>query len=222
MTIQRVFFIAALVFLFTIISEQTTQDFIPYVAIGFIGFSWMTDMISGGASSVVGNGSMIKTSTGPKSVYSLKVFAGATIQLVHDSLAIVLVLVLFQIPLGLSLSLFPVALVLIAINGVAIGLWLGPLCARYRDVGQIVNLIVRVLFFFTPIFWVASDLSTNQRAVLSGWNPVAYFLDLFRAPLLGDWPTTLIIAGSFAITAVNVIFGVYYFSRTRDRWAYWL
>jgi ABC-type polysaccharide/polyol phosphate export permease len=222
MTIQRIFFIAALVVLFTIISQRTTQDFIPYVAIGFIGFSWMTDMISGGANCVVGNGAIIKTSTVPKSIYSLKVFAGATIQLAHDALAIVLVVVLCQIPLGLSLLLFPVALILIAINGVAIGLWLGPLCARYRDVGQIVGLLVRVLFFFTPIFWVASDLSSGQRAVLSGWNPVAYLLELFRAPLLGNWPTTLIIAGSFAITIANTLFGIYYFSRTRDRWAYWL
>ena len=194
----------------------------PYVAIGFIAFSWMTGMISGGANSITGNGAAIKTTPGPLSIYELKNFANITIQFAHDSIVIVAVIIIFQVPITWSIALVPIALILIAINGFAIGLWLGPLVARYRDVGQIVNSLVRVLFFLTPIFWVASDLSSSQRAALSGWNPIAYFLDFFRAPLLGQTPTTTVIIGTFAFTAANIIIAIVHFSRTRDRLAYWL
>ena len=118
--------------------------------------------------------------------------------------------------------LLPGALLLIAINGLAIGLWLGPLVARYRDVGQIVTSVIRVLFFFTPIFWVTTDLSNAQLAILAGWNPVAYLLEFFRAPLLGQWPSTTAIVGSIIITFLSALLGLWKFSRNRNRLAYWL
>jgi len=221
-TVQQIIFVAGLSLLFGILLNQDLKTFVPYVAIGFISFSWMTGMISGGATCVTGNGAAIKTTPGPVSIYALKNFANNTIQFAHDSIVIVAVIIIFQVPITWSIVLVPIALILIAINGIAIGLWLGPLVARYRDVGQIVNSIVRVLFFLTPIFWVASDLSSSQRAALAGWNPLAYFLDFLRAPLLGQTPTTAVIIGSFAFTAANITIAIVHFSRTRDRLAYWL
>jgi len=221
-TVQQVIFVAGLSLLFGILLKQDLKTFVPYVAVGFIAFSWMTGMISGGATSITGNGAAIKTAPGPLSIYSLSNFAGNTIQFAHDSVVIIFVLIVFQVSITWSILLVPVALALIAINGIAIGLWLGPLVARYRDVGQIVNSITRVLFFFTPIFWVATDVSRAQLAWLVSWNPIAYFLDFLRAPLLGQTPTTAVIIGSFAFTAANVLIAFIHFSRTRDRLAYWL
>jgi ABC-type polysaccharide/polyol phosphate export permease len=208
--------------LFGILLNQDLKTFVPYVAVGFIAFSWMTGMISGGATSITGNGASIKTTPGPLSIYALKNFANNTIQFAHDSIVIVAVIIIFQVPITWSIALVPVALILIGINGFAIGLWLGPLVARYRDVGQIVNSIVRVLFFFTPIFWVATDVSRSQLAFLAGWNPIAYLLDFLRAPLLGQIPTTAVVIGTFAFTAANIVIAIVHFSRTRDRLAYWL
>ena len=118
--------------------------------------------------------------------------------------------------------LVPIAVALIVVNGLAIGLWLGPVVVRYRDVGEIVNSVTRVLFFFTPIFWVTSDLSRNQVAALSGWNPLAYLLQFLRAPLLGEWPSWLTVWACLGITLVNLLAGLVHFSRTRNRLAYWL
>ena len=81
-------------------------------------------------------------------------------------------LIIFQVSLTWTVVLVPVALALIAVNGIAIGLWLGPLVARYRDVGQIVTSIVRVLFFFTPIFWVTTDVTNAATRLARRLEPV--------------------------------------------------
>jgi ABC-2 type transport system permease protein len=222
MTIQMIIFVAGLSLLFGILLDQDLKTFVPYVTLGFVGFNWMTGMIQSGSTSIVSNGAAIKTTPGPLSTYSLRVFANQTIQFGHDALVVVLVLIVFQVPQSAALILVPVSLALICVNGVAVSLWLGPLVARYRDVGQIVTAIVRVLFFFTPIFWVTSDLSKTQVAALAGWNPLAYLLDFFRSPLLGQWPTTAVVIGSCAFTLANVLIGLIHFSHTRDRLAYWL
>lgn len=219
---QQVIFVAGLSFLFGLLLKQDLKTFVPYVAIGFIAFTWMTGMLQGGANAIVGNGAAIKTTPGPLSIYALRNFAGNTIQFAHDSIVVVAVLIIFQVQVTWTIVLVPVGLAVIALNGIAIGLWLGPVCARYRDVGQLVNSIVRILFFFTPIFWVADGLTNAQITALSGWNPLAYFLQFLRSPLLGEPLTTAVVVGTLGFTVANCFIGLVHFSRTRDRLAYWL
>jgi ABC-2 type transport system permease protein len=221
-TVQQVIFVAGLSLLFGVLMGQDLQTFIPYVTIGFIVFTWMTTMLQGGAASIVANGAAIKTTTGPLSIYSLNNFASATIQFAHNSIAIVAVVVIFQGKVTWTIVLLPVALLVMCANGIAIGLWLGPVVARYRDVGPIINSLVSVLFFFTPVFWVPTDLTSAQVAGLAGWNPFAYLLEFVRGPILGAWPTTAVFVGVTIITVSNVTAGIVHFSRTRDRLAYWL
>lgn len=217
-----VIFVAGLSLLFGILLQQDLKTFVPYVTLGFVGFNWMTGMLQMGASSIVNNGASIKTAPGPLSIYSLKSFASNTIQFGHDCVVVIVVLIVFQVQVSAAFILVPVAMVIIAINGIAVGLWLGPVVARYRDVGEIVTAIIRVLFFFTPVFWVASDLSNAQIAALAGWNPLAYFLEFFRTPLLGEWPTTAVVVGTIGFTVANVLIALVHFSHTRDRLAYWI
>ena len=221
-TVQQVVFVAGLSLLFGVLMHQELTTFVPYVTVGFISFSWMTGMIQGGATTITNNGAAIKTSPGPQSIYAYKNFAGNTIQFGHDFVVIVAVIIIFQVHVTWTLVLVPVALAIIALNGIAVGLWLGPLVARYRDVGQIVTSIIRVLFFFTPIFWVATDLTNKQLVWLAGWNPLAYLLDFLRAPLLGQTPTAAVVIGSLVFTAANVLIALVHFGHTRDRLAYWL
>ena len=222
MTLQMIIFVAGLSLLFGILLQQDMKTFVPYVTLGFVGFHWMIGMINGGASSITGSGAAIKTTPGPLSIYSLRVFANNTIQFLHDAVVVILVLIVFQVTPTAALVLVPISLAIIAVNGIAVGLWLGPVVARYRDVGQIVGSLTRVLFFFTPIFWTTESLKGQQVAFLMGWNPLAYLLEFFRAPLLGNWPTTAVLIGTAVVTILNVLIAIVHFSHTRDRLAYWL
>jgi len=222
LTVQQVIFVAGLSLLFGILMHQDLKTFVPYVTIGFIVFTWMTTMLSGGATCIVQNTPSIKTATGPLSTYALNNFASATIQFAHNAVMIVFVVVVFQGYVDWTVVIVPLAFAVVAVNGIAIGLWLGPVVARYRDVGPIVVSLTSVLFFFTPIFWRTSDLTNAQIAALAGWNPFAYLLEFFRAPLLGAWPRGVVWIGVAIITVVNLFVAIVHFSRTRDRLAYWL
>lgn len=222
MTLTTVFFVAALSLLFGVLMGRDLKTFIPYVAIGFIGFTWMIGMITGGAASVTGNAAYIKTTPGPCSVYALQVVTQPTLQFLHDAVVIALVIIVFQVSLGWSLVVVPFALALIIVNCVAVAMWLGPLAAHYRDVGQLVGLITRILFFFTPIFWLTTDVNRQQLALLAGWNPLTYFLQVFRSPLLGEWPGLDSIIGAATFTVLNIGVAAIAFSRSRTRWGYWL
>ncbi len=222
LTVRMVVFVVGLTILFGILFGQDLKTFLPYVATGYVAFNWMTGMILLGSSSMTGASSQIKSTPGPLSIYVYKGVAASTIQFGHDFLVIIVVLVAFQVPVTWTLILFPVALALIAANGLFVGLWLGPTVARFRDVGPMVQSLTQVLFFFTPIFWVPSQLSLDQRIALSVWNPITYLLEFFRAPLLGTTLAWWTVIGVVALTVVNVLSGWIVFSRTRNRIAYWI
>ena len=107
MTLQMVIFVAGLSLLFGFLLNQDLQTFVPYVTLGFVGFTWMTGMIQRGANSIIGNGAAIKTTPGPLSIYALKGFASQTIQFGHDAVVVVLVLIVFQVHLSAAIVLCP-------------------------------------------------------------------------------------------------------------------
>jgi len=128
--------------------NQDKQTFIPYVTIGFIAFSWMTSTMNNGVTLIISSsGPSIKTSPGPLSPPALRSFAMATIQF-HNAVVIVAVMIIFQVHVTWAPAL-AVGVVAIAVNGSPLALWLGPVVARYRDVGPIITSLNSVLFFFT-------------------------------------------------------------------------
>ena len=74
-----------------------------------------------------------------------------------------------------------------AIFALGIGLVVSVLNIYFRDVGQLVEILLQFLFWFTPIVYFPSMLSRSQggfmhfTARLLQWNPLAHFVQL------GQW-----------------------------------
>jgi ABC-type polysaccharide/polyol phosphate export permease len=81
---------------------------------------------------------------------------------------------------------------------------------RYRDVIQVITNWLAILFFLTPVMWKADFLPSQYRFIID-YNPFAQFLELLRAPLLGEpvslhtWVSTLVIAVGGAMIALPLI-----------------
>ena len=78
------------------------------------------------------------------------------------------------------------ALAIYFVNGVWITLLLGIVSARFRDIPPIVQSVVRISFFLTPIIWHVDY--TNRPAFLA-FNPFYHFVELIRTPLSGGAPS---------------------------------
>jgi len=99
---------------------------------------------------------------------------------------------IFPVILSLGLGLRPSSSALFAIPGVLLtliwclwmSLMLSILCTRYRDIIQVVNNLIQVAIFLTPVLWMPELLSTRAQDLLP-WNPFAVFVAIVRDPLLG-------------------------------------
>jgi ABC-type polysaccharide/polyol phosphate export permease len=112
------------------------------------------------------------------------------------------------------------ALLLYLPLGLFIALALGPFCARFRDMPQMIASALQILFFLTPIFWMPGHLQ-GRLAVVDG-NPFYHLVEIMRAPLMGHVPTAQNWAASLAATAFVALLATASLSIARRRVYLWL
>jgi ABC-2 type transport system permease protein/lipopolysaccharide transport system permease protein len=106
------------------------------------------------------------------------------------------------------------------INAVCLCIVLGFLSARYRDGIQIIQSLMNILIFMTPIMWRKEMLGDKQ--ILADVNPFTHFIDIIRAPLLGLELSTLSIIYVLLFTIVNIMSASYLYRKFKNRLVFWL
>ncbi|WP_170314039.1 ABC transporter permease [Commensalibacter intestini] len=122
-------------------------------------------------------------------------------------------------PGWIALETIP-GLLLWLIDGLAICLFLGCICARYRDIPQIINSFIQIVFYITPIIWLPSQL--KHRIVYLVYNPLYPIIDVVRGPLLGESVGLRIWMYALGYSIILWLFSGYVFIRARGRIAFWI
>lgn len=206
--------------LYSSLFNNDLTTFFPYLALGIIYWSLFSTIVSDSCTTFVNSSSYLKQAYFPISLFVWRSIARNLIVFAHQIVLFLPVAWWVNLHLTSNAWLVVPALAITLVNAHAIGLVLGLLCTRYRDVAQIVTSVMQVLMFLTPVFWMTTSLPERAKYIL--WNPLAQLLDLLRTPLMGGIPsleTWLIIAGW---TAFNVIAAGWLFAKYRRRVIYWL
>ena len=138
----------------------------------------------------------------------------------HHALILVIVFVIYPPPLNWSLLLVPFAILAIAVNAIWLSLFLGMLCARFRDIPLIITSLIQVLFFLTPVMWRPELL--GRHAWSANLNPLHHLLEIVRAPLVDGRMPGLSWAAVIGMAFVGFAIVVPLFARYRARIAYWV
>jgi len=113
-----------------------------------------------------------------------------------------------------------VGIVVIALNGVWMSVFFGLISARFRDLPPLITTLVSLSFLITPVFWYRDMLRT--RAMIADANPFYHFIELVRAPLLGQFPASLTVAYVAAVTVIGWALTLLVAARLQPRLAYWV
>lgn len=206
--------------LYSSLFNNDLTTFFPYLALGIIYWSLFSTIVTDSCTTFVNSSSYLKQAYFPISLFVWRSMSRNLIVFAHQIVLFLPVAWWVNLEFTSNAWLVVPALVITLINAHAIGIMLGLLCTRFRDVTQIVTSVMQVLMFLTPVFWMASSLPTRAKFML--WNPLAQLLDLLRTPLMGGTPAPeawLIIGGW---TIFNIIVASWLFTKYRRRVIYWL
>ena len=200
--------------------SQDLAQYFPYLATSLVIWMFFANLINESCLSFISAEGYIRQTKLPFSVHVLRMIWKNLIIFAHNLIIVLIVLAWFRPGTGAYLWLAPVGLLLVAINAIWLGIFLGTLCARFRDIPQIVASIVQITFFLTPVIWQEGML--GRHAPLVELNPFYHFLEILRGPLLGQLPRATTWIAVLAITALGFSTTLLFFSRFRSRIAYWV
>lgn len=218
--------ISMLVFIFvlgTVFSKLFGTDFrtyIPYFSAGYLLWLYISACVTEATELFKQNSGFIKQIKLPYSVYVFKFLTKNIIIFAHNFLVYLLIILCFQIPVGWSILLAIPGFIVLSVNLYWVSLCVALLSTRFRDLVPIVNSCVQILFFITPISWNRQLLHEHSKIIQ--WNPLIYFIDIVREPLLGRVPPLESWVVVTCITSVGCVIALLVFGRTRSRIPFWV
>jgi len=220
LTISLAVTVTALGLLYGKLLDVPLERFVPHVALGLIAWQFISGAVNRSCQVFVRRKAWILNARRPLAVFVFEDGWGNLLTMLHNAPVYVAAAILFHVSVGTAALQVVPGLALGLVNAIWVGLLLGTVCVRFRDVAPIVASIMRVAFFVTPVIWIPELL--GARAHLAQYNPFVYFIDLIRAPLLGHilplstWTLVLV------VTAVGWFAAWFVFVRYRHRVPYWL
>lgn len=200
--------------------NQPVGEYFSYLAVGFVVWILIATLINESCHVFIGAEGFIKQIRLPFTVYIAGLIWKNLIIFAHNLVIVAIVLLFYRPNWNWQIWLMPVGVVMIALNGIWIGIFLGLLCARFRDIPQVVGSLVQVAFFLTPVMWKPSMLGKYEWTVM--WNPLFPFLEIVRAPLLGGKVSLATWAIVISISLLGYALMLAFFVRFRSRIAYWV
>jgi ABC-2 type transport system permease protein len=107
---------------------------------------------------------------------------------------------------------FPVAVLVQVVLLTGLGLIVAPLCVMFRDLERTTRLILRALFYATPIIYAVTDLPDGFD-FLGLVNPLAGIFTMYRAAFFPELWDTAPVVTSVIVSFVVLALGVWVFRR---------
>ena len=156
------------------------EHYTTFLVIGILAWNWFSVSIALGTSIIVGNSGIIKKVYFPREILPISVVTSGLINYLISLLIIAIFLICSGI--GFSLQILWLPLIIITQFFLTLGIIFitGAIQVYIRDLEYIVNFIVQMLFYATPILF-SIDLFANTKIYnIIKLNPMTTIINCYR------------------------------------------
>lgn len=191
--------------------RNPTPMFPVFLLCGILPWNWCSAAVMGGIGSIVGNGHLIKKVYFPRELLPVSTVLS---NMVHFLLALpilFLMMLIFGAPFTPWMALLPVLMVIQLTFLVGVALFLSCLNVFLRDTQSIMEVLISLWFFLTPVFYRVADVASEWATWLYLLNPMASLVTAYRAILYDGRAPDLSLLAITALTAFGVLVAGYLF-----------
>jgi len=196
------------------------SEYLPMVAIGVVVWALFSAIVSEGSSAYIQSANYIRQVRTPMLIYILQIVWKSLVIFAHNSI-IIFIVILFSGIENISLAFLCIpGLILLILNATWMAAFTGLISARFRDFPQIVQALLQVAFYVTPILFDAKMLGKHDWIVK--YNPLAYLMNIVREPIMGMTPSAIswIVALAMAVAGWTIV--LYLTGKYHKRIPYWV
>lgn len=194
---------------------------VPYSLFVYSGlFLWLffSNSIMSAANSFVANNSIITKIYFPKIIIPLSAIAVHFVDLFFASIILLGMLLFYgYVPSLLLIAAAPVLLAILVLGTAGIGILLGSLTVKYRDVKHITPFFVQLTLFLSPVIYTSA--AVGKFGWLIKLNPISGIIEAFRALFFQTQFPFAEVAVSFILSAVIFFIGLVYFKYNEEEFS---
>jgi ABC-2 type transport system permease protein len=201
-------------FVFTQVFHRTVghEPYIVFLITALLPWVWFNSAVSDFTRAFSKDARLVRSTAIPRSIWVNRIVFSKGIEFLCSLPVLAVFALVVGAPVGWGLLWFPLAVVLETVLLVGLGLLVAPLCVMYSDLERTTKLILRVLFYASPIIYATSDLPGLFRQ-LAAFNPLTGIFTLYRMAFFPEvWNAFDVVVG--ALMSVGFLaLGVFVFRR---------
>ncbi|TGL77755.1 ABC transporter permease [Leptospira yasudae] len=201
------------------LNDEGHLDFALILFASLTIFNLFSEILKESPSLIVSQPNFVKKVIFPLEILPISNFLSA---LVHSGISLGIFLIFFGIThLSLPVTLFFLPLVVIPLISLSLGISyiLASLGVFLRDIGYLMNHIITILLFTSPVFFSLEKIPPKFRIFMLA-NPLAYLLEDARSVMIfGKAPNWKILLIYTLLGFLLLMFGYWWFQKTRKGFA---
>lgn len=201
-------------FVFTQVFQRSVGEdpYIVFLITALLPWVWFNSAVTDFTRAFKKDARLVRSTSIPRSIWVTRIVLSKGIEFLFSLPVLVLFAVFGGAQVSWSLLLFPVAVLLQAMLLVGLGLIVAPLCVMFGDLERTTRLVLRALFYASPIIYGVGNLP-GVFADLAAFNPLAGIITLYRVGFFPDqWDALTVIVGATLSLGILAL-GVWLFPR---------
>lgn len=208
-------------FVFSVVlSRNVGEDpYIVFLLAAMLPWQWANGVITESTRALTTEAKLVRSAGIPREIWVVRVVGSKFLEYTF-ALPVLAAFIIFmpgdqQVTWHVLVD-YPLAILIQATMLLGIGLALAPLAVMYRDMVRIVRIVLRILFYFSPIIYSAAEAKPRLGSMytLYSFNPFVGIFELYRRPIYPDsflgWSPVVV---SAVVAVVLLAVGLWVFRR---------
>ena len=209
-----------LTFIFSHIVRFEVSNFPLFILSGIMTWNLFQQSLAMGVHSIVTNGALLRKVRVPAAVFPAACIGSVLVNFSLSFLPFFFIALYMHHPLGLAILFLPFVLIpfLAFIYGAT--LVVASLNVKFRDIGHVIEPILMLVFYATPILYPREALPEVYRPFLN-CNPMVFFVTVMRDLLLNNrLPAFSDMLVVYILAACMLAIGLKVYTRLRPRFIF--
>lgn len=192
-----------------------------FLYVGLLPWTFFTNALVSSMGNLVGMGSLIKKVYFPREIIILATLLAKAVDLALASVIFVFFMIIFRQPtnLGLDLIMVPTIFAIQFIFTLGVALFISALNLFYRDVQYLINLVLTLWFYLTPVIYPTEMVPEKLKIILS-LNPMSVLINAYRRVILSaQLPNLPHLAVALIVSLMVFMIGWGVFNKLEGRFA---
>ena len=202
-------------FVFTQVFDKNvgTDPYIVFLLAALLPWMWFNGAVSDCTRAFLREAKLIRSTRIPRTIWVNRLVLSKGIEFLASIPVLALFAILYGAELNADALFFPLAILIQAALTAGVGLLVAPLVVFFRDLERAVKLILRFLFYASPIIYSTTDLPPELH-FWAAFNPLNGIFSLYRAAFFPEQLDWFAVAISAGLSLLFLGLGLLVFRRT--------